>query len=161
MGELVSARTHLEAGIRSYDPQHHRDLAFRHGMDLGVICRAALCTTLWLMGFTDQARQRLEEALTLADELVHPYSLGFALNQAVEFHLRLGEFATAQERLEALRQLAAAHGFTLWRIGKTNALFKPRADTGPPVMSAASRVPRASTRALGARRRGCSKRHSV
>ena len=42
------------------------------------------------------------------------------------------------------------------RLGKINALFKPRADTGQPVMSAASRVPHASTRALGARRREAS-----
>jgi hypothetical protein len=36
---------------------------------------------------------------------------------------------------------------------KSKALFKPRADTGQPVMSARGRVPRARRRALGARRR--------
>ena len=36
------------------------------------------------------------------------------------------------------------------RIGETNALFKPRADTDQPVMSAASRVPRARDKAQGA-----------
>jgi hypothetical protein len=44
------------------------------------------------------------------------------------------------------------------RIGISNALFKPRADTGQPVMSTASRVPRTSRKAMGTRRRGCPKR---
>ncbi len=37
--------------------------------------------------------------------------------------------------------------FAYGRIGETNALFKPRADTDQPVMSAASRVPRARDKA--------------
>jgi hypothetical protein len=40
------------------------------------------------------------------------------------------------------------------RIGKTKALFKPRADMGQPVMSAVCRVPRARRKALGVRGAG-------
>ena len=39
----------------------------------------------------------------------------------------------------------------LRRIGFSNALFKSRADTGQPVVSMASREPRARRKALGAR----------
>jgi len=46
----------------------------------------------------------------------------------------------------------------LERIGNPNALFKPRADTGQPVMSSVCRVPRTRRKALGAWRRGDSKR---
>ena len=34
---------------------------------------------LWVLGYPDQALRRSEEALTLAQELAHPFTLGLAL----------------------------------------------------------------------------------
>ena len=42
-----------------YDPQQHRALAFRYGQDLAVICRALGRLALWLLGYPDQALQRI------------------------------------------------------------------------------------------------------
>ena len=42
--------------------------------------------TLWYLGYPDQALQRSHEALTLAQELAHPFSLGFALFFAAWLH---------------------------------------------------------------------------
>src|SRR5262249_7636349 len=40
LGEIVSARAHMEQGIALYDPQKHRHHAFRYGgHDPGVCCR--------------------------------------------------------------------------------------------------------------------------
>ena len=38
--------------------------------------------TLWLLGYPDQALARLHDALALAHELSHPYSLAYALCRA-------------------------------------------------------------------------------
>jgi hypothetical protein len=44
-----------------------------------VFCRAYDAVTLWMLGYPNQALQRTHEALTLARELAHPFSLGNAL----------------------------------------------------------------------------------
>ena len=36
---------------------------------------------LWILGYPDQARKRIGEALNLAQDLSHPFSLAFALWQ--------------------------------------------------------------------------------
>jgi class 3 adenylate cyclase len=57
----------------------HRVHAFRYGQGSGVACRAYVAVTLWWLGYPEQALQRGHEAVTLARELAHPFSLGFAL----------------------------------------------------------------------------------
>ena len=72
-------RAHLEQGIALYDPQQHRSHAFLYGHRPwgGLPLLAALA--LWFLGYPDQALKRSHEALTLAQELSHPFSLAFAL----------------------------------------------------------------------------------
>ena len=48
------------------------------GQDPGVACRAIVAQTLWLQGYPAQALTRVHEALALAQELTHPYSLVYA-----------------------------------------------------------------------------------
>src|SRR5215471_5610050 len=45
-GEGVSARDHLEAGLRLYDPQQHRDHVVLYGLDSAVACGANLGVVL-------------------------------------------------------------------------------------------------------------------
>ena len=78
LGALPAARQHLEEGIARYTPDQRRALVFRMGHDPGVGCRAYAARTLWLLGYPEQALARLHEALALAHELSHPYSLAFA-----------------------------------------------------------------------------------
>jgi predicted ATPase len=63
----------------------------------------------WL---ADQALQKSQEALTLARQLVHPFSLAFALYfEAVVAQYRR-EWREVQRLAEALMALSAEHGFT-------------------------------------------------
>ena len=105
------AREHLEQGIALYDPQQHRSLAFVYGMDIGVACRIYAAWILWLLGYPDQALKRSHEAITLAQELSHPYSLSFALDFAADLHQFRREGRLAQERAEAAMALSAEQGF--------------------------------------------------
>ena len=52
----------------------------------GLVCLSFASRTLWPLGYPDQALQRSQEALTLARELSHPFSLAFALFFAAWIH---------------------------------------------------------------------------
>src|SRR5262245_36338524 len=75
LGALTAARQHLEEGIARYTPEQRRAPVFRIGHDPGVACRAFAAWALWLLGYPGQALTRLHEALMLAHELSHPFSL--------------------------------------------------------------------------------------
>jgi predicted ATPase len=110
-GEMPLAREHLEQGIALYDPQQHRSLAFVYGIDLGMTCRIHAAWVLWLLGYPDQALKRSHEAITLAQELSHPFSLSFALQFTAYLHQFRREWRFAQEQAEAAMTLSAEQGF--------------------------------------------------
>jgi predicted ATPase len=113
LGELVSARTHMEQGIALYHTQQHRSLVFRSGFpgDPGVVCRGFAAWTLWMLGYPDQAFKRSHEALMLAQQLAHPVSHAAALYFAAVLHCFRREEQAAQERAETVAALACEQGF--------------------------------------------------
>lgn len=114
LGELVSARTHLEQGIALYDPQQHRFHSFLYGHDPAVSCLAYVSWTLWLFGYPDQALKQGHELLTLGHELSHPFSLGYVLAHCALLHQLLGEVRVVRELAEAAITLSAEQGFPFW-----------------------------------------------
>jgi class 3 adenylate cyclase/predicted ATPase len=119
LGELIEARTHLEQGIVLYDRQQDRSLAFRYGRDPGVTSRYATALVLWLLGYPSQALQRSHEAIRLAQELSHAYSLALALYWAAECHRYRREEQAAHERVEAAIALSTEQGFTQYLVRGT------------------------------------------
>jgi adenylate cyclase len=122
LGDLLRARWHFEQALTAYAPQQHGPLAFVHGIDFGMTSRAWLGVALLLLGYPEQGLQHSEEALRLAREVGHPYTLASALTYAnAVCHLRR-EVPRILERGEALVALATEQGFalraahgTLWR----------------------------------------------
>ena len=111
LGEFSAARAHLEQGLAIYDPQQHDTHDLLYEADPWLGCLGALSVTLWFLGYPDQALQRSAEALAMAHELSHPYSLARVLVDAGYLHWFCREWVRLQERAEALRVLAAANGF--------------------------------------------------
>jgi adenylate cyclase len=111
LGETVAARTHLEQGIALYDPQQHRAHALLYGHDSGASCLGFLARTLWMLGYPDQALQRSREALALAQQLAHPFSLAFVLRQTIALHQLRREVQEVLARAQMLLTLATEHGF--------------------------------------------------
>jgi predicted ATPase len=114
-GELVSARTHFEQGLVLYDP--HQRGAYGLVQDPEVSCLVRLGLTLWLLGYADQALQRSREALTVARELAHPFTLTYALAFFILVHYLRGEWQAAQERIEELTALSHEHTFAYHMVG--------------------------------------------
>src|SRR5438128_10620215 len=111
LGEFAATQAHLQQGLALYDPPQHRALAFRLRYDLRVFFLAYMTRPLWLLGYPDQALQRSHEALTLAQELAHPFSLAYALNFAAWVHQFRREGEATEARAEALCALAKEQGF--------------------------------------------------
>jgi class 3 adenylate cyclase/predicted ATPase len=109
LGELALARTHLEQGSALYNPQQHRFSAWPGG-NPGVQCGLYGGWILWFLGYPDQALRRSCDALTLAQELSHPYSLALALTLAAIFHQFMREGLAAHERAETAIALATEQG---------------------------------------------------
>jgi predicted ATPase/class 3 adenylate cyclase len=114
LGEFAPAWKHLERCIALYDPQQHRALAFLYGHDHGVVCLSYAAWVLWVLGHPDQARERSDEALTLAQELSHPFSRAFALNFAALLQQCCGTRQTAREQIETLVALASEEKFAFY-----------------------------------------------
>jgi predicted ATPase/class 3 adenylate cyclase len=114
LGEIVSARQHAEQGIALYDLRQHRFLTFRSGESPGMACLLVATLALWWLGYPEQALQRNREALALAQELAHPFSLAWALMSTVWLHQCRREVQSAQEVAEATLTLASEHGFQVY-----------------------------------------------
>jgi predicted ATPase len=115
LGELTSARTHLEQGFALYDLPKHKHHAFLYGgHDPGVCCGHHAATVTWLLGYPDQALQRSRDSLALARELSHPYSMAHALFSAAWLHQHRGESQVVHARIEEGMKLATEQGFPRW-----------------------------------------------
>ncbi|MBI3795816.1 MAG: hypothetical protein HY268_02465, partial [Deltaproteobacteria bacterium] len=111
LGELMPGRRHLEQGIVLYDIPQHRSHAFLYGIDPGVYCLTFGAWNLWCLGYPDQALTNMRDALRLAHELAHPFTVAFALSLTVLVPQFRGEAAAVREQAEALFTLATEHGF--------------------------------------------------
>ena len=67
-----------------------------------------------MLGYPDQALQSIQETLTLAQELTHPFSLAFALTWAATIHQFRRELEVVQERAEAVIAASTEHGLPFW-----------------------------------------------
>src|SRR5262249_55262920 len=112
LGETALAHTHFTQAMALYDRDQYRASVFVHGQDAERRIFAALA--LWYLGYLDQGLARSQEALTLAQQVADPYSLGYALCWAAVFHQFRREVRAVQERAEAAMSLAMEQGFLLW-----------------------------------------------
>jgi predicted ATPase len=110
-GEFISARMHLEQAITLYDPRQHRAHAFLYGYDPGVAGLSFLALVLWHLGYPDQALQRSHEALSLAEERGHPFSLAFTLFVSSTLQQHQHDIRATQEKVEPLITLSEEQGF--------------------------------------------------
>ena len=90
------------------------------GGDPGVFSRAFAAWTLWLLGYPEQTLARLHEALALAHELSHPFSLAFAQCFAAFISQFRRDVLAVHEYAEATVTLATEQGFPFWVAGGTS-----------------------------------------
>jgi tetratricopeptide (TPR) repeat protein len=114
LGEFTPAQAHLDQAFAYYDPEHHRDLAYHVGQNLGLGALSFAAETLWCRGYPDQALERVRHALSVAQALSHPFSLVDTLGHVALVHLLRRESQEAHAQAEALLTPAHEHGFAWW-----------------------------------------------
>jgi class 3 adenylate cyclase/DNA-binding winged helix-turn-helix (wHTH) protein/predicted ATPase len=119
MGAFAPARAHMEHVMALYDPQQHRSYTLLYGQDPGATALLHAAWALWYLGYPDQALQRSQQSVTLAQELSHPFSLAWALDDAAKIYQFRREAQRTHERAEALMTLATEQRFAFWVVSAT------------------------------------------
>jgi class 3 adenylate cyclase/predicted ATPase len=114
LGAVATAHAHFTQALALYDPHQHLGSEFRYTLDAGVVCHSYAAWTFWALGYPDQGLAQRQHAVTLAQQLAHPFSLGFALNWAARFHQFRREESAAQQCADASLHLATEQGFPLY-----------------------------------------------
>jgi predicted ATPase len=83
------------------------------------VCPSFLAFILWLLGYPAQAQRQSHEALALARQAAHPYSLAYALNLAGWLQQLLSGGQSTPDVARSLTTLAAEHGFPFWEAQGT------------------------------------------
>jgi tetratricopeptide (TPR) repeat protein len=111
MGQFMPAQTHLELSCSLYDPARDDPSHSGHGFCKGVHSLMFSGYSSWYLGFPDQARDRVERALSLARQQSDPFCLCLALAGSSHVdHLR-GEAIAASKFADAMFHLAQEQGF--------------------------------------------------
>lgn len=111
LGHFTAARAALEQGVALYRRQPASSMAVSRGPDPGVMCLARLAWTLWMLGYPERAEAAMADALALAQQVSHAYSLVFALQYAATLHRLRRDVSGVHQQAEALISLASAQEF--------------------------------------------------
>ncbi len=79
LGRFDEAKAYLLAAKSLYDPARHRSQALPYTQDPGITARIMLARALWILGEVDQVEALSREAIGMARELEHPFTLAFTL----------------------------------------------------------------------------------
>jgi len=113
-GELSAASAHFEAVTARYTTDQSNSPVFRAGNDPGASSRVWTGLTLWLHGYPEQAEACCHEAVALARELAHPYSLAFVLWVASFVFQCRRDVQLAHAQADECVNLSDEHGFAFW-----------------------------------------------
>ena len=114
LGEFGPSWEHWAQSLAHYDSQQHHTQTFLFCFDLGVFSLCWAPHSLWHLGYLDQALTMSRRALTMAQDLAHPFSLAAALDYAAMLHQFRREGFAVHEQAEAALALCTKQGFTYY-----------------------------------------------
>jgi DNA-binding winged helix-turn-helix (wHTH) protein/predicted ATPase len=114
LGKFDQAIEHLERVSTLYEAGRLPGQASFAGQDPKVVAGCYAAKAMWALGYPDRALERIDRAVSLAQQISHAESLVVAMHMASLLHQLRGEAAPAQERAETAIALADDHGLELW-----------------------------------------------
>jgi DNA-binding SARP family transcriptional activator len=114
LGRLHESRDHIERSVPPYGSHAHPALALFAGPDVGVFCRAYLSHLLWQLGEIGAAETNSQEAIALARELGHPFSLAIALSYAAMLDTFRCDAGSTLTRAGEASEVCRKHGFSYY-----------------------------------------------
>jgi predicted ATPase len=116
LGDLPSARLHLEHVLVGYVTPDQTSRVIRFQTDLRVWARVFLARVLWLQGFPDQATRAAHSSAENARAANHTISLCYALaHAACPLALLTGDLAAAEHYGTMLLDHSTRHALGRWR----------------------------------------------
>ena len=82
--------------------------------DPGVMCLCYSAWALWELGHADQALQRAQRVVALAEQLDHRFSIGQAFGFLAVIHYFRGEYTAGLLAAQRAVQVCEAGGFAVW-----------------------------------------------
>lgn len=114
LGRFNEAKTHLLAAKFLHDPNQQRpQIFFFYGQDPGISVRVFLTRTFWILGEIDQAESLAQEAISMARELQHPFTLVFALTSLSWFYSTLRKESRTLEFTDEAIAVSTQYSFKL------------------------------------------------
>jgi predicted ATPase len=122
LGELTRSLDHLERTIGFYHQRNCPPQLLLYVADAGVLTWTFTARVLWILGYTDRAREMVRTASVRAEEVRHPMSLAVTLQATVSLDACCGAERVAQTGAEQLISFSNEHGLltfssvgTIWR----------------------------------------------
>ena len=112
LAELAPGLEDLDYVIVHHDPAKHPE--FLYGQDPKVVCLSQAAWTLWVYAHPDQAVKRNDEAIALARQLSHPYSLAAALSFGAIVHQLRNDVPQSEQLALGAIKLSTEQEFPYW-----------------------------------------------
>jgi class 3 adenylate cyclase/tetratricopeptide (TPR) repeat protein len=116
IGDFQSSANHFEETIKLSRSEGQRMLSGLYMVEPQVASLLLLSWASWIMGYPDRALARVSEALVLARDLDHPYSIAFAHYMTSVVFLWRGDATLALEHAERSFEISNEQRFSLYAI---------------------------------------------
>jgi len=114
LGEFVAARDLIEQSRGVIDPARRAVLTTLTGSDQFALIPKYLALTLTFLGYLDQARKLMEEALSEVRRLEHAHTLAQMLEASSWVELNTGSPYEARRYAEEATEVSNHYGFLFW-----------------------------------------------
>jgi predicted ATPase len=116
IGDFQSSANHFEKTINLSSSRGKQPLYNLYMVEPQAASLLLLSWDLWFLGYPDQSLSRVSEALALAQELGHPYTVAFAHYMTSVVHLLRGNAVRAFESAEKSFEVSQEQRFALYAI---------------------------------------------
>lgn len=104
IGDLAATRYHAERGIELYRFEEHGNLGFEYGNhDPGICTHHSNTLALWLLGYSEQSRVQVEDALVVTRRHKHSPFISHGLIHCIPVFVLLG----AEEQVREIGEEAS------------------------------------------------------
>ena len=113
-GTVARSLEHSRAALRIYHPARHRHHARVYGQEPGMAATTFLSIALWWLGQEAEGLRASEQALDLARESNHPFSIAFCLSILARLHMLRGDAPKAWELASQAAKISDEQVFPVW-----------------------------------------------
>ena len=109
-----SSKKHYDATFVSIESDHSKSRTNTGGVNPDVIGYSIKAWSHWFLGESEKANEASLMALTIAEKLKHPFSMGYACCLAASLAQCRGQASVAKKRAEAAIELSLEYNFPYW-----------------------------------------------